>query len=124
MISGVTPSPSAAVQAPEAGDDLVEDQQDAVPVADRAQPLQIAEWRRIDATRTRHWLHDDGGHGGGVLHEQDVLECRHPARILRGAAGEEALRRVVRQRHVEHIGQQRAEIALVPPTDNPPNPPP
>jgi 3-oxoacyl-ACP reductase-like protein len=45
IMSGVTPKVSAAngvAEAAEAGDDLVEDQQDAVLVADLAQALQVA----------------------------------------------------------------------------------
>ena len=46
-------------EATEAGDDLVEDQQDAVLVADVAQALQIALRRHENAGGTRHRLDDD-----------------------------------------------------------------
>ena len=51
------PAPGAA----EAGHDLVEDQQDAVPVADLADRLEIAVGRRDDPVRPRHRLEDHRG---------------------------------------------------------------
>ena len=81
-------------EAAEAGDDLVEDQQDAVLVADRAQPLQIALGRRQHAGRARHRLDDHGGDGRGVVQRDDALEfvgeMRAPFRL---ALGEGLLRR-------------------------------
>ena len=61
-------------EAPEAGDDLVEDQQDAMLVADLAQALQIALRGRQHAGRARHGLHDHGGDGGGVVQAHDIFQ--------------------------------------------------
>ena len=58
----------------EAGNHLVEDQQNAVVVADRAQSLQIALGRRQHAGRTGHRLDDDGRDGRGVMQRDDALE--------------------------------------------------
>ena len=60
--------------APEAGNHLVEDEQDAVPVADFAQPLQIALRRRIDADGTGDRLDDDRRDGRGIVQIDDPLK--------------------------------------------------
>ncbi len=61
-------------QTAEAGDDLVEDQQDAVLVADLAQALEVALRRRQHAGRARHRLDDDGRDGGGVVQRDETVE--------------------------------------------------
>ena len=61
-------------EAAEAGDDLVEDQQDAVLVADLAQALEIALGRRQHAGRAGHRLDDDRGDGRGVMQRHETLE--------------------------------------------------
>ena len=98
----------------EAGDDLVEDQQDAVLVADRAQPLQIALGRRQHAGRARHRLDDHGGDGRGVVQRDDALELvgemRAPFRL---ALGEGLLLAVVGRRQMVDAGEQRAEELAV-----------
>src|SRR4029077_16763017 len=58
----------------EAGDHLVEDQQNAVAVADRAQPFQIAFGRRQHAGGAGHRLDDDRGDGGSVVQRDDAFE--------------------------------------------------
>ena len=63
-------------EAPEAGDHLVEDQQDAVRVADRAQALEVALRRRQHAGRARHRLDDHGGDGGGAVQRDQVGRAR------------------------------------------------
>ncbi|RYP50280.1 hypothetical protein DL770_011107 [Monosporascus sp. CRB-9-2] len=50
-------------QAAKTGDDFIEDQQDAVLVAQRAQTLQVALGRHQHARGTRQRLDDDGGDG-------------------------------------------------------------
>ena len=94
----------------EAGDDLVEDQQDAVLVADRAQPLQVALGRGQHAGRARHRLDDHGGDGRGVVQRDDALELvgemRAPVRL---ALAEGLVLAVVGGRQVIDAGQQRAE---------------
>ena len=69
----------------EAGDDFVEDQQDAVLVADRAQALQIALGRRQHAGRARHRLDDHGGDGRGIVQRDEAVEfvgqMRAPLRL-------------------------------------------
>lgn len=59
--------------ASEAGDDLIEDQQDVVLVAYLAQALEIAHWRRQHAGRACHRLDDDGGDVGGIM-QRDQLQ--------------------------------------------------
>jgi hypothetical protein len=76
-MSGVTPKASAprrACRAAEAGDDLVEDQQDAVLGADLAQALQVALGRRQHAGGAGHRLDDDGGDGRGVVQRDEALQ--------------------------------------------------
>jgi len=51
----------------EAGDDLIEYQQDAVLVAEAAQSLQVALWRQQHAGRTRYRLDDDRSDVGCVV---------------------------------------------------------
>ena len=53
-------------QSSEAGDDLIEDQQDAVLAGDLAQPLEIALGRRQHAAGASHRLDDDGCDGRGI----------------------------------------------------------
>ena len=72
----------------EAGDHLVEDQQDAVLGADFAQLLQIALRRDQHAGRAGHRLDDDRRDRRGVMQRDDALElvgevARH-ARARRG----------------------------------------
>ena len=54
--------------AADAGDDLVEDQQDVVPVADLAQDRQVLLGRVDDAAGVADRLDHDRGHRGRVLH--------------------------------------------------------
>ena len=98
----------------EAGDDLVEDQQDAVLVADRAQPLQIALRRRQHRGRAGHRLDDDGGDGGVAVQRDDALQLvgqmRAPFRL---ALGERLLLAVVGVRQMIDARQHRAERLAV-----------
>ena len=98
-----------AAGAAEAGHHLVEDQQDAVPVADLADRLQVAVGRRDDAVRARHRLEDDRGDGVRPLVLEDLLEVRRAradrARI--GVAGRTAVR--VRVEHAHDAGHARLD---------------
>jgi hypothetical protein len=97
----------AGAQAPEAGDHLVEDEQDAVLVADLAQALEVALGRRQDARGARDRLHDHRRDGGGVVDVDDaqqlVGQVPAPGRLAAavGLVGE-----VVRGGHVVDVGQQ------------------
>ena len=69
--SGVTPNVSAAnirPVRPMPGDDLVEDQQDVMPVADLAEDRQVLLGRVDHAAGVADRLDQDGGDGRGVLH--------------------------------------------------------
>src|SRR3546814_9834591 len=74
-------------EAAEAGDHLVEDQQDAVLVADRAQPLQVSLRRDQHPGGTGHGLADHRGDGRRVVQGDQTLQLvgqlaamlRHPA---------------------------------------------
>ncbi len=103
----------AGAEAAEAGDDLVEDQQDAVLVADLAQPLEIALGRRQVAGRAGAGLDDDGGDVRRVMQADDALQRIGEMRaVLRLALGEGVLRQVgVRQ--VIDARQHRAEPLAV-----------
>jgi hypothetical protein len=101
-------------QAAEAGDDLVEDQQDAVPVADLAQARQIALRRRIDAARSGDRLDHHRGHSGRIVDRQQRLERVGHARALgRTAMGKAHALRIVGQRQMRAV-EQRPEIAAMP----------
>ena len=61
--------------AAEAGDDLVEDQQDVVLGADFAQALQVAHGRDHHAGRAAEGLDDDGGDVAGVVQRDQVEQA-------------------------------------------------
>ena len=71
--------------APEPRHHLVEDQQDAVPVADLAHALEVAVRRDDDAVRAGDGLEDDRRNGVGALVLENLLEVRcagaHRARV-------------------------------------------
>ena len=64
----------AGAEAAEGGDHLVEDQQDAVLLGDRAQALQVARRRRVDADRAGHRLDDHRGDGRRVVQRHQPLQ--------------------------------------------------
>ena len=101
-------------QAPEAGDDLVENQQDAVLVADLAEPLEIALGRRQHAGRTGHRLDDDGGNGRSIVQRHHALEVVRQMRApFRLATAEGLFLAVVGVRQVIDAGQHGAEPLAV-----------
>ena len=59
---------------PESGDHLIEDQEDAMGVADFPQPFEIAHRRDQRAGRPGHGLDDDGGDGGGTVEPNQTRE--------------------------------------------------
>src|SRR5580704_5802676 len=71
-----------------AGDHFVEDQQNAVAVADRAQPFEITFGRWQHAGRAGHRLDDDGGNGGSIMQRDEAFEIvgemRAPLRLTLG----------------------------------------
>ena len=77
--------PERCAQPPEAGDHLVEDQQDAVFRADLAQPLQVALRGNQHAGRAGHRFDDDGCDVAGIVQRNDALEVvgemRAPGRL-------------------------------------------
>ncbi len=101
-------------EAPEAGDDFVEDQQDAVLGADLAQALEIALRRRQVAGRTGAGLDDDGGDVRRVMQAHDAFERIGQFLAVLGLALGEGVRRQVRVRQVIDTRQHRAEpLAIV-----------
>ena len=70
----------------EPGDHLIEDQQDAVLVAQRAQALQIALRRDQHAGRTGDRLDDDGGNGFSAVQRDQTLDVIGEFRAVRGLA--------------------------------------
>ena len=97
-------------EAAEAGDDLVEDQQNAVTVADGAQPLQITFGRRQHAGRAGHRLDDHGGDRRGAVQRDDAFELvgEMPA-PFRLALGKGLMLAAIGCRQMIDAGQQRAE---------------
>ncbi len=100
--------------ATEAGDDLIEDQQDAVLGGDLAQPLQIAHRRQDDPGRAGHRLDD---HRGDVLramqHHQPFQFIGALHAVLRQAAAEGIALQIEGVRQVIDTWQHRAEGATV-----------
>ena len=97
-----------------AGDDFVEDQQNAVLLGDLAQPLEVALRRRQHAGRSRHRFHDHGGDGGGAMQIDQPLQLVGEMRaIFRLALAEGLLVAVVGVRKVIDAGQKRAEHLAV-----------
>ena len=90
--------------ATEAGDDLIEDQQDVVSVADRADPLQVAGRWHADTRREHDGLRNECGDGLGPF-EDDCL-FQHCGRRRRERLGLEAETRLVRERWV-HVNEAR-----------------
>ena len=101
-------------QASEAGDHLVEDQQDVVLVAERPQPLQIALGRRQHTCGPGHGLDDHRGDGGCVVQADQPLQPVGQVRpMLRLAVGEGVAGQVMGVRQVIHLGQLVVEIHAV-----------
>ena len=105
----------AGAQTAEAGDDLVEDQQDAVLVADLSEPFQVALRRDVPARAAGHRLDDDGRHVARVVQRQDaVLQLQQdvflPGRLLVVDVG--MVDRVVDEAQVVHARQQRRAVDL------------
>ena len=100
-------------QAAEAGDDFIEDQQDAVLGADLAQALQVALGRDQHAGGAGHRFHDHGGDVGGVVQGDQAFELIGQVRaVFRLALGEGVLFQVVGMRQVVHARQQRGAEGL------------
>ena len=98
----------------EASDDLVEDQQDAVLVADRAQPLEVALGRRQIAGRAGARLDDHGGDGRGIVQGNQPLELVGKLGAVLGlATGEGVPGRQMGMRQVIDSRQHRAELLAV-----------
>ena len=101
-------------EAAEAGDHLVEDEQDAVLVADGAELLEIAFRRDEHAGGARDRLDDHGGDGRSVVEPDQPLEIvGELGAVLRLAAGEGVAGEVVGMADVVDAGQERAELLAV-----------
>ena len=101
-------------EAAEAGDHLVEDEQDAVLVADRAELLEVALRRDEHAGGAGHRLDDHRGDGRGVVESDQPLEIvGELGAMLRLAAGEGVPGEVVGVADVVDAGEQRAELLAV-----------
>ena len=101
-------------EATEAGDDLVEDQQDAVPGADLAQPLQVALGRDQHPSRPRDRLDDHRGDVAGVVQRDQALELLGEVGAVLGLAADIGVPgEVVRVRQVVHTRQTGAEPLAV-----------
>ena len=118
----------AGAEAAEAGDDLVEDQQDAVLVADLAQPLQVALRRDQHAGRARDRLDDHRGDVRRVVQRDDALQLvGQVGAPFRLAPAEGVMRLVMGVRHVIDAGSRlpkNLRLVTMPPTEMPPKPTP
>ena len=101
-------------EAAEAGDDLVEDEQDAVLVADRAQLLEIALGRHQHAGGAGDRLDDDRGDGRGVVQGDEALKLVGELGAMLGLAAREGVAgEIVGVADVVDAGEQRAEHLAV-----------
>ena len=100
-------------EAAEPGDHLVEDEQYAVAVADRAQALQIPLRRNQHAGGAGHGLDDDGGDGARAIERDQVFQRVGALGAPCGLAAAEgvALRRV----GVREMGNVAEQVAELPP---------
>ncbi len=97
-------------EAAEAGDDLVEDQENAVLVADLAQALEIALRRRQHCGRARHRLDDDGGDRLGAVQSDQPLEIVGEfGAVLRLILGESVAGEIMGVADVVDARQMRGE---------------
>jgi hypothetical protein len=99
----MTPNLSAAKPVPR------RPKQDAVLVADLAQPLEVALGRRQVTGRAGARLDDDGGDVGGVVQADDALERVGELRTVLGLALRKGILRQVGMRQVIDARQQGAE---------------
>ena len=83
--------PEIRAEPAEAGDDLVEDQEHAVFVADRPQALEVALGRDQDAGRAGYRLDDDGGDGRGIVEQDHPLEVLGELDSMRRLAAREGI---------------------------------
>ena len=77
IMSGITPNfvgGERRAESAEAGDDFVEDEEDAVAVADLAQPLEIAVGRNEHAGRSGDGFDDHRGDRVAAVVANDLLE--------------------------------------------------
>jgi len=101
-------------EAAEAGDDLVEDEQDAVLVADRAQALEIALGRQQHAGRAGHRLDDHRRDGRRVMQRHESLQIVGQFGAMLGhAARVRIARQVMRMSQVVDAAQRGAEHLAV-----------
>ena len=97
----------------EAGNDLVEDQEDAVPVTNGAQALQIAFRRDQHAGRAGHRLDDDGGDGLGAMQRDEAFQVVGKlGAMLRLALGIGVAREVVGVAQMVRARQLRKDAAV------------
>ena len=102
----------------EGGDHFVEDQQDIVPIADVAQPLEIALRRDQHPGRARHRLDNHRRDRVRPVERDNPFQVIRQLRpVLRQAAREGVAGKVVGVAHVVDPRQQGAELAPV--ADNP-----
>ena len=101
-------------QAAPAGDDLVEDEQDAVPRADVAQPLEVALGGHQHAARGRDRVDDQRGDVRGVVQRDDAaLELVGELRAEIGLSPRKCIPgRIVRVPEVVHARHQHAAVGL------------
>ena len=117
IMSGTTPKCCGGerlAQAAEAGDHLVEDEQDAVPRADLAQPLEVALRRHQHAGRAGHRLDDHRRDGRWIVQREQALELVGELGAVRGLPSRERVpRQVVRVRGGGRRRRRRAEHLAV-----------
>jgi len=98
----------------EPGDDLIEDQENAVVGADLAQPLQVVLRRYQDASRASDRLDDNRGNGRRIVQLDDADQVFGVfCAVFRHAAGECIALRIVGMAHVVNAGQHCSEGSAV-----------
>ena len=106
--------PNGLPRRPKPGDDLVDDEQQVVAVADRADAFEPAGRRDDHAADTLHGLGDDGADAVGALARDQRLElvgAREPARRVRLP---QLAAVAVRTRDARHLRKLRLVVAMKP----------
>jgi hypothetical protein len=93
--------------APHARDDLVENEEHPIPIADFAENRQIFLRRVDDAARVSDGLHNDRGHGGGILHFDHVFHNGGASDTAVGILLAEGAAVARRRKDVQEAGRER-----------------
>ena len=116
-MSGSRPNtcvPKALAQAAEAGDDLVDDEQDVVLLQDRLHALEVARRRDDHAAGALHRLGDEGGDGVGAFAARSASSssCARRSTNCASLSPGSAAAVEVRRADAQDAGQRQVEVLV------------